>query len=215
MIGIDLSEAIEAAYKNGRDLPVFHTVQADIFNLPFRDYSFDFAQSLGVLHHTPDPEKALQSVVGKIRPGGNVFLMLYQTFEEHNKLKHWLLKAVNLIRCVTAKMPPRALYVALYLMLPIVLMTCYGPSYLLWYLPGTRRWSSKLPYNYEQYRKRRLRDFHMNLFDRFGNPIERRYRRAEMEDWMRRSFLDFDMRAKDGWLISGRTSFDASSEKAA
>ena len=37
IIGLDLSNAIEAAYAKSRHLPTFHAIQGDIYNLPFRD----------------------------------------------------------------------------------------------------------------------------------------------------------------------------------
>ncbi|HEB02284.1 MAG TPA: hypothetical protein ENI12_03535 [Nitrospirae bacterium] len=61
----------------------------------------------------------------------------------------------------------------------------------------------KFPYSFEQYRGRRIRDFHMNLFDRFGNPVERRYNRREMTDWMERADIDdYKLVSRDGWVVS-------------
>ena len=59
------------------------------------------------------------------------------------------------------------------------------------------------PYNYEQYQNRSFRDIHMNLFDRFGNPIERRYTRREMMDWMEKSdFERFELKKGQGWTVT-------------
>ena len=204
MVGLDLSNAIEAAYERGKSLPMFHAVQGDIFNMPFRDDYFNFAQSLGVIHITPDPESALQSIQRVVQPGRKTFLMVYQTFEEENLIKHWLLKVGNPLRKLTVRMPSNVLYVFLYLLIPVVFFGCYLPSMLLWYLPGCRSLSSKLPYSYEQYSKRLLRDMHMNLFDRFGNPVERRYTRQQMNEWMSKvGFDQYDLWSKDAWLVSG------------
>ena len=62
MIGLDLSNAIEIAYAKSLNTPIFHAIQGDIYNLPFRENYFDFAQTLGVIHVTPDPEQALLSI---------------------------------------------------------------------------------------------------------------------------------------------------------
>jgi hypothetical protein len=44
----------------------------------------------------------------------------------------------------------------------------------------------------------------MNLFDRFGNPVERRYNRKQMETWMTSAgFQRYELRAADGWMVAG------------
>src|SRR5205085_12165178 len=55
VIGLDLSEAVEAARANTRDLPGAHVVQADIFHPPIRPGTLDFVYSIGVLQHLTDP----------------------------------------------------------------------------------------------------------------------------------------------------------------
>ena len=49
----------------------------DAENLPFDDQSFDVVVSFGVLHHTPDTEKALAEIFRVLKPGGRIMLMLY------------------------------------------------------------------------------------------------------------------------------------------
>ena len=59
VVGVDLSEAVEAAFKNVGDRDNVDILQADILNLPFEKESFDIIYSIGVLHHTPDTKKHL------------------------------------------------------------------------------------------------------------------------------------------------------------
>jgi SAM-dependent methyltransferase len=56
VVSVDLSEAVEVAYRNTRDLPNVHIVQADIYRLPLRPI-FDYGLSVGVLHHLPIPRR--------------------------------------------------------------------------------------------------------------------------------------------------------------
>jgi ubiquinone/menaquinone biosynthesis C-methylase UbiE len=49
----------------------------DAENLPFDDAQFDIFYSWGVLHHTPDTEKALRQAWRVLKPGGTLKLMLY------------------------------------------------------------------------------------------------------------------------------------------
>jgi len=51
--------------------------QADAERLPFGDASFDLVYSWGVLHHSPEPERAMTEAVRVLAPGGTLRLMLY------------------------------------------------------------------------------------------------------------------------------------------
>ncbi len=92
VIGIDLSAAVETAFQATKDLKNVHIVQADIFKLPFKKV-FDYAFSVGVLHHTPDPKKAFTSLAGKVKKGGAISAWIYG--EENNE---WIINYVNPIR---------------------------------------------------------------------------------------------------------------------
>jgi SAM-dependent methyltransferase len=50
---------------------------ADAERLPFEDASFERVYSWGVLHHTPDTERAIAEALRVVRPGGSVCIMLY------------------------------------------------------------------------------------------------------------------------------------------
>jgi ubiquinone/menaquinone biosynthesis C-methylase UbiE len=79
--GIDLTEeALENLTHRIRvyDLPEPESLKVgDAENLPFAADSFDLGYSWGVLHHTPDTEKAISELVRVIRPGGEIKIMLY------------------------------------------------------------------------------------------------------------------------------------------
>ncbi len=51
--------------------------RSDAEHLPFESDFFDYVYSWGVLHHTPDTEKALAEVHRVCKPGGRVCIMLY------------------------------------------------------------------------------------------------------------------------------------------
>jgi SAM-dependent methyltransferase len=50
---------------------------ADAEDLPFASGSFDRVYSWGVLHHTPDTEKAVHEAIRVLAPGGRLTVMLY------------------------------------------------------------------------------------------------------------------------------------------
>lgn len=76
---VDLTEsalqvAKEFAVRRGVDVN-FQLGNAE--GLDFADASFDAVYSFGVLHHTPDIEKAVAEVRRVLKPGGTAYIMLY------------------------------------------------------------------------------------------------------------------------------------------
>jgi SAM-dependent methyltransferase len=92
VVGIDLGDGVESSFALTRSLPNVHIVQGDIFKLPFKR-TFDYAFSVGVLHHTPDPKKAFVSLASKVKSGGHVSAWVYGA--ENNE---WISKYVNPVR---------------------------------------------------------------------------------------------------------------------
>lgn len=59
---------------------------ADAESLPFADDSFDVVFSMGVLHHTPDMAAALRHIARTLRPGGELWLFVYN----RNSFFYWV-----------------------------------------------------------------------------------------------------------------------------
>ncbi len=88
VIGIDFSTAVDAAFANLHQYPNVTIVQADLFNLPFQQGIFDFVYSIGVLHHTPNTQRALQAIARHTKPDGSLAIWVYH---KHSVLKpHYL-----------------------------------------------------------------------------------------------------------------------------
>ena len=105
VVGIDLSAAVETAFAATKHLPNAHVVQADIYKLPFKR-AFDYAFSVGVLHHTPDPKKSFVSLASKVKKGGAISAWIYGA--ENNE---WITSYVDPIRTgFTSKMGQPTLY---------------------------------------------------------------------------------------------------------
>ena len=92
VVGIDLGDGVESAFALTREMPNVHIVQCDIFKLPLKKV-FDYAFSVGVLHHTPDPKGAFISLAGKVKKGGHISAWVYGA--ENNR---WITKYVNPVR---------------------------------------------------------------------------------------------------------------------
>jgi SAM-dependent methyltransferase len=102
VVGIDLSLAAEVAARNlaDRKATIF---QADVFHLPFAPGSFDFIYSIGVLHHTPDCERAFKMLPVLLKPGGRIAIWLYSGYNNWYKMS-------DVYRKVTRRMPPVLLH---------------------------------------------------------------------------------------------------------
>lgn len=82
LTGVDITpKSIELTKKNldlhgyKSDLRV-----ADAENLPFEGNTFDVVYSFGVLHHTPDTQKAIDEVYRVLKPGGKAIIALYHKY---------------------------------------------------------------------------------------------------------------------------------------
>src|SRR2546423_5718144 len=105
VVAVDLSAAVEVAFAATRELPNAHIIQADIYNLPLKRV-FDYAFSVGVLHHLPDPLGGFKSLVSKVKPGGHISAWVYGA--ENNC---WILRMGNPIReRLTSRMSSRLLF---------------------------------------------------------------------------------------------------------
>jgi SAM-dependent methyltransferase len=112
VIGVDLSSAAEVAAANLSDRDSVTILQADAFSLPFAPGSFDFIYSIGVLHHTPDCERAFKGLTDFLKPGGSIAIWLYSGYN------HWY-RFSDLYRKLTHRLPARWLHALCYLALPL------------------------------------------------------------------------------------------------
>jgi SAM-dependent methyltransferase len=101
VVGIDLSNAAEVAAQNLRDREAVF-FQADVFALPFAPESFDYIYSIGVLHHTPDCERAFKMLPALLKPGGTIAIWLYSGYNKWYRMS-------DVYRHVTSRMNPRVL----------------------------------------------------------------------------------------------------------
>ena len=76
---VDLSNAVEAN-KNNNDKYYkknFYLYQADVYNLPFKNNSFDFVFCFGVLQHTPDVDKTIYHLITKAKKNAEIVVDFY------------------------------------------------------------------------------------------------------------------------------------------
>ncbi len=73
----DISSAVEANRENCGTASDYFVCQADITRLPLRREQFDIVVCVGVIQHTPDPEKTMAALCAHVKPGGRLFIDHY------------------------------------------------------------------------------------------------------------------------------------------
>ncbi|MEJ7862248.1 MAG: methyltransferase domain-containing protein [Pyrinomonadaceae bacterium] len=204
VVGIDLSAAVETAFQVTKDLPNAHILQADIFKLPLKK-TFDYAFSVGVLHHTPDPKKAFVSLASKVKKSGHVSAWIYGA--ENNE---WITRYVNPIReSFTSKMGQPTLYQ----LSKLPTLSVFLASKLI-YRPlnkGAKPLADKLFYN--EYLNHLgtfgWREQHNIVFDHLVAPTAFYISKTEFEDWWKQinaENVEIIWHNKNSWCGFGQIS---------
>jgi len=125
VVGVDMSNAVDAAAETTQGRSNVHLIQASIYELPLKPEAFDACYSIGVIQHTPNPSKAIRSLPRFVKKGGRIALTVYER-------KPWtLLSAKYLIRPITKKMNKQVLLFLIKLVMPIL----YPATSLLYRIP--------------------------------------------------------------------------------
>lgn len=210
VIGVDLSPAVDAAFENAGHLENVHIVQADLFQLPLRQRSFDMIYSLGVLHHLPDPEAGFQEILRYGKPGASVLIYLYWSLNDEPRWKRIILSLVTLVRRVTTRLPFPLLRAFSWFVAVACEIGFVAPYRLL----RNTRWkefAETLPL--KLYADFPFRVLYQDQFDRLSAPIENRYDRQQVEGWMTRSGVeDWEILRGAGWRAAGRVASSVSAD---
>ena len=182
MVGLDYSRAIESSSKNTKEYPNIALVQGDLEKTPFRPGSFDFAYSIGVLHHLPDPFVGFASVVRQVRPGGSVFAWCY------SDQRRWSIRLLSVVRFFTTRLPRPVLRVVSILFGTaewVLLLTPFR-----WLPKG--RFKAFLARQFPRLAVYAPYPFQVvcaDWFDRLAAPIRHYLSARQLEDWCARTGL--------------------------
>lgn len=188
-VGLDLSSAVEATKKTLARYPDTDVVQASMLDMPFRPGTFDFAYTIGVLQHTPDPEGACTSVAKVVKENGGRFAMTAYARQPWTKLN-----TKYLIRPITKRLPDEVLLGAIKAVMPAV----FPVTDTLYRIPGVRRLArfalpfAAYPDREGWTRDQRYAEAVLDTFDMlapaYDSPmtwqeVERALNRAGAKDW--------------------------------
>jgi SAM-dependent methyltransferase len=89
----DLSDAVEANLENCKRYENYFVCQADIVSLPLSPSQFDVAIALGMIQHTPSPERTMDALCAHLRDGG-LLVMDHYTYGHPMKLSRRVLRSI-------------------------------------------------------------------------------------------------------------------------
>lgn len=95
VLGIDgcgASLACADEFRNRSGISNLQLVRSDIFDLPVAKGAFQTVISRGVVHHTPDPKRAIECVAQCVAPNGYLILGFYET---RARLFHCMRRALS------------------------------------------------------------------------------------------------------------------------
>lgn len=178
MVGLEQTFAVDVARRRTRGLDGVHLVQGSLFEFPFKDDVFDFAICFGVLHHTPNPERAFRLIASSIKPGGAFLTMLYGLDE----MARWYqMSHMRSLRMLTTRIPLSATRKICEGLAAIMKYGILLPLSALSVLPGIGAAAKRFPFFYLG--KDPVISISRNFFDRLAPPVSTFHTRGEIEGW--------------------------------
>lgn len=178
--------SVRAARGTLAHFPNAEVLCCDLENLPWRN-EFDFVFSIGVVHHTRDPEAVMRGLHDALKPGGEVLLWVYSKVGFRAYVA--LLQPVRLL--VTRRMNLSLLHALTYfLSVPLFLYLRAVPQ--------------RKPY-FRQLRTFAFSHLHSIVFDQLLPEIARYYTEAEARDLVKH-FTNVSVYAppnRNGWIVRG------------
>lgn len=153
--------------------------------MPIAPKSMDFGYSLGVLHHTLDPAKALLDAVATLKPGAPLLVYLYYALDNRPRWFRPLWRATDVVRRLVSILPTGVRYgvtsvIAVLVYLPMARLAATlearGRDVEGWPLCA--------------YRAKSFYTMRTDAFDRFSTRIEHRFTAEELRRLMEDAGLD-------------------------
>ena len=197
---IDPSAAIEVARDNLAEVGNVKFLLGSVDEPGLKPGSQEFGYSLGVLHHVPDTAAAICSCVTLLKPGAPLLLYLYYAFDNRPAWFRGLWRVSDCFRRIVHRLPAGFKHG----------VTDAIAACVYWPLGGLSNVMEKLgfcvhgiPLSY--YRNHSFYTMRTDARDRFGTPLEQRFKRVEIKKMMLAAGL-VDIRFSEGapyWCAVG------------
>lgn len=191
---VDPSNAIFAADKLLGNIKNVRLSKASIETLPFADETFDFVMSIGVLHHIPDTQKALNDCVKKLKRGGLFYVYLYYNLDRRGPFYKMLFTISDSIRKIVSKFPGKLKHfvcdvLAIIFYMPFILIGRFLKKL------GFKDLAKRMPLH--GYQNRSFFMIRNDTLDRFGTRLEQRFSKKQVKEMMGKAGLT-DIVISDG-----------------
>jgi ubiquinone/menaquinone biosynthesis C-methylase UbiE len=158
----------------------FHV--GSVGDIPLPTHSLDFAFSLGVLHHVPDTQGAIDAIAGKLKSGAPFLIYLYYAFDNRPAWYGALWKLSNGVRLIVSRLPHRMRII----ISETIAATVYWPLARLAALQ-TRLGASSQSLPLSWYADKSFYVMRTDAYDRFCTRLEKRFTRAQIEQMLARA----------------------------
>jgi ubiquinone/menaquinone biosynthesis C-methylase UbiE len=156
--------------------------ESSVAEMPLPANSLDFAYSLGVLHHVPDTQAALDAIAGKLKPGAPFLVYLYYAFDNRPAWYRLLWRISNLARLVISRLP----HILQLFVSQIIAAVVYWPLARIAHFLSQRRLSPpSLPLAY--YADKSFYVMRTDAYDRLCTRLEKRFTRGDIEAMLDRA----------------------------
>ncbi len=184
---IDPSDSIAAADNLLKNIDNVRLTKAGIESIPFDDESFDFVMCIGVLHHTPNPQKSMIDCVKKVKKGGHFYCYLYHNLESKDRFSKGIFWMGELIRKMVSGLPPKLKILTCEVLAIIIYMPLILAGRLLMKI-GLKNLALKMPLS--AYYNKPFFTIRNDSLDKFGTRLEYRFSKNEIEQMMINSGLE-------------------------
>lgn len=179
---IDPSKALEVAKRNLNTCPNCEFHLAGVDEIPLPDNSMDFGYSLGVLHHIPDTQEALNACVKKLKPGAPFLVYLYYAFDNRPLWFRAIWKITEIARHGVSRLPHGLRYFVSQVIAGVIYMPLAKTAYFL----------EKMGFNVSNVPLSAYKDFSFytmrtDALDRFGTRLEQRFTKRQIQEMMEKA----------------------------
>jgi ubiquinone/menaquinone biosynthesis C-methylase UbiE len=179
------SEALAVAKENLSFAKNVSFHAKSVAEIPLPPNSLDFAYSLGVLHHVPNTQAAIEAIADKLKPGAPILVYLYYAFDNRPAWYRLLWRVANLGRLVVPRLPHSLRLVVSYAIAALIYWPLARGAGVLSRL-GISPPSLPLAW----YANKSFYVMRTDAYDRFCTRLEKRFTRIEIEQMLNRAGFD-------------------------